>query len=165
MALHDFWCAVCGQVLVDINVPIAIGAMRGAPEHCGTPTQWIPQVGRMDAYEPFQEFETYDGRNERVTIDSLHKLRQVEEESLQLARNGEGQPIVWRRYSQNRSNRDVHTLHPDWRGGEQPTREAVKKFAPTLRRAAEEPDVDYGPGVSDASPCALDRLSTKDRKE
>jgi hypothetical protein len=54
MALHDFWCQVCGQVLVDVNVPISLGAQAGAPEHCGRRTAWIPQVGRIDAYEPFQ---------------------------------------------------------------------------------------------------------------
>lgn len=54
MALHDFWCQVCGQVLVDVNVPIEIGARAGAPIHCARVTSWIPAVGRMDAYEPSQ---------------------------------------------------------------------------------------------------------------
>jgi len=162
VALHDFWCQVCGQVLVDVNVPIAIGAMKGAPLHCDRPTAWIPQVGRMDAYEPFQEFEARDGQNNPVVVDSLKKLRDIERESEQQFRNGEGQPLVWRAYSNDRSNRDVHALHPNWHGGEQPTREAVKKFAPALRRSAEEPDLAYGPGVSDASPCALDRLTSKE---
>ena len=28
MALHDFWCQTCGQVLVDVDIPIAIGPLR-----------------------------------------------------------------------------------------------------------------------------------------
>ena len=114
MALHDFWCQVCGQVLVDIDVPISIGARAGAPPHCGEPTRWIPQVGRMDgANGPgFEAFDAYDGQNRPVTVDSLKKLRDIERQSEVDARNGEGQPIVWRRYSQDASNRHTHTLAP-----------------------------------------------------
>ena len=164
MALHDFWCQRCGQVLVDVNVPIDIGATAGAPLHCDRPMAWVPAVGRMDASSGpgFQAFEAYDGQNRPIVIDSLRKLRAVERQSEADGRNGEGQPLVWRHYSNDRSNRDVHALHPNWNGGEQPTREAVKKFAPALRRSAEEPGIAYGPGVSDASPCALDRLNSKD---
>src|SRR5215510_15475138 len=129
MALHDFWCQVCGQVLVDVNISIDIGATAGAPLHCGRPTSWIPQVGRMDAYEPFQEFETYDGQNRPVVVDSLKKLRDIERQSEQDARNGEGQPIVWRRYSNDKSNHDVHTLAPNWTGGAQPDPAWVKAHA------------------------------------
>src|SRR5262245_3582637 len=158
VALHDFFCGTCGQVLVDVNVPIAIGAVKGAPLHCGQVTSWIPQVGRMDAYEPFQEFECRDGRNNPVVVDSLHKLRQIERDSEQRYRDGEGQPLVWRHYSNDRSNRDVHALHPDGRGGEAPDPAWVKQHAAELRRSTAEPDVAYGPSISDATPSALDRL-------
>jgi len=159
MALHDFWCQVCGQVLVDVDVPMAIGATKGAPLHCGRPTAWIPQVGRMDALEPFQEFEVRDGQNHLVTIDSLAKLRKIERESEQQYRNGEGQPLVWRRYSNDDSNRDVHALHPDWSGGARPDPDWVRRHGAELRRDATVADTDYGPGVSDATPSALDALS------
>lgn len=159
MALHDFWCQTCGQVLVDVNVPIAIGATAGAPTHCGRPAAWIPAVGRMDAYEPFQEFETRDGQNRPVTVDSLHKLRAIERQSEQQFRDGEGQPLVWRSYSNDRSNRDVHALHPGWTGGAQPDPAFVKKHGAAIRRSADVADTDYGPGVSDATPSALDSLS------
>ena len=163
MALHDFWCQVCGQLLVDVNVPISIGATAGAPLHCGRPAAWIPQVGRMDAYEPFQEFEARDGQNRPVLVDSLHKLRQVERASEQDYRNGEGQPLVWRSYSNDRSNRDVHALAPGWTGGEAPDPAFVKKHGARIRRDAAVADTDYGPGVSDATPSALDRLDRADR--
>jgi hypothetical protein len=148
-------------VFIDINVPIDVGARAGAPEHCGKKVAWIPQVGRMDAAcgPGFQAFETYDTHNNAIVIDSLKKLRDVERESEVAARNGEGQPLVWRRYSNDDSNRDVHTLAPGWTGGERPDPAYVKKHAAAIRRTASEPDVAYGPGVNDESPCALDALT------
>lgn len=158
MALHDFWCRHCGQVLVDVNIPIAIGAQAGAPLHCGQKTSWIPQVGRMDAYEPFQEFETRDGRNNLVTVDSLKKLRDIERDSEQRYRDGEGQPLVWRRWSQDRSNHDVHSLQPKWAGGEQPDPAYARKFGKALRKSIDEPEHTYGPGVTADTPTGLDHL-------
>jgi hypothetical protein len=161
VALHDFWCQTCGQVLVDVNVPIAIGARAGAPAHCGRPTAWIPQVGRIDAScgPGFQEFETRDGQNNPVLIDSLKKLRDLERRSEQDYRNGEGQPIVFRRWAQDASNKDVHALHPGWTGGEAPDPAWVKQHAAQLKRDTGVADQEYGPGVSDATPSALDHLS------
>jgi hypothetical protein len=159
MALHDFWCQVCGQVLVDVNIPIALGAMRGAPLHCEKPMSWIPQVGFIDAKEPFQRFVTRDGQNREVVVDSLSKLRKIERESEDQYRNGEGQPLVWRSYSNDRSNRDRHSLHPDWHGGAQPDPAWVKKHAADLRRSDAVADTDYGPGIDDSTPSALDHLS------
>jgi hypothetical protein len=161
MALHDFWCQVCGQVLVDIDVPITLGAIQGAPLHCDQKTRWLPQVGRMDAGNGpgFQAFEAFDGQNRRVTVDSLRKLRALERESEADARNGRGQPIVWRRYSNDRSNHDQHTLAPGWTGGEQPDAAFVKKHGAAIRRSAEVADTEYGPGITDDTPSALDHLS------
>jgi len=163
VALHDFWCRKCGQLLVDVNVPIEVGATAGAPEHCGERMAWLPQVGRMDAAcgPGFTAFETYDGRNQPVLVDSLKKLRDIERDSEQRARDGEGQPIVWRRYSQDNSNRDVNTLAPrGWTGGAQPDPAWVRTHGAELRRSADVADTEYGPGVSDATPCALDSLNT-----
>lgn len=160
MAHHDFICPGCGHVLTDVNIPIAIGATAGAPScpEDGRRMEWIPQIGRMDAYEPFQEFDTYDGRNRPVHIDSLTKLRQVERESERMAANGEGQPMIWRRFSQDHSNRDVPTLGK-WDGpAERPDPAFVKKHGPAMKSAT-EPDVAYGPGVSDANASPLDALT------
>lgn len=112
----------------------------------------------MDAYEPFQEFTARDGQNREVLVDSLRKLRKIEAESEQQYRDGEGQPLIWRHYSNDRSNRDVHALHPHWQGGQQPDPEWVRKHGADLRRDAGVADTDYGPGVSDATPSALDHL-------
>jgi len=106
----------------------------------------------------FKGFTTYDGRNRPVQIDSLHKLRQVEREAEQMARNGDGQPLVWRRYAQDGSNRDVPTLG-DLKGPALTPSEAGKrKFGQALRKSAEAPDVTYGPGVNDSNTSALDHL-------
>jgi hypothetical protein len=71
------------------------------------------------------------------------------------ARNGEGQPMVWRRYAQDPSNRDQPTLSKDYHGGEQPSPEAARRFGQTLRKSAEAPDHAFGPGVSEANASAL----------
>ncbi len=119
MALHDFICSSCGHVERDVNVPAAIGARDGAPLHqpCQVRMTWIPQVGRMDfgpaggaGFKAFTIEEEVRGRPQRIEIDSTHKLRQVEREFETHARNGEARPLVWRDYSQTKSNGDVHTL-------------------------------------------------------
>lgn len=164
MAWHDFLCAHCGTVLTNVDVPAAIGARLGAPLHCGQPTAWIPQVGRMDAAcgPGFQAFEVRDGQNNLVKVDSLHKLRTLERESEQQHKNGEGQPLVFRAYSQNRSNHDVHSLDPQrFAGGEQPDPAWVKKHGAALRSAT-EPDVAYGPGIDDSTPSALSHILPKE---
>lgn len=43
-------------------------------------------------------------------VSSLHEVRQIEGESLRRHANGEGQPMVFRDLSQNKSNRSVNTL-------------------------------------------------------
>lgn len=92
--------------------------------------RWIPQIGRMDAGSgsTFQAFETYvpqpDGTQKRTTVSSLHQLRQIERESEQRARDGEGQQMNWRDYSNDRSNADVHSFRP-----KTPTQEAEEDIA------------------------------------
>jgi hypothetical protein len=73
-------------------------------------------------------------------------------------RNGEGQPLVFRRWAQSDSNRDVHGLHPGWTGGAAPDPAWVKQHAADLKRDAAVADTEYGPGISDATPSALDHL-------
>ncbi len=128
MALHDFVCSACGFILRDYNVPAEIGAVRGAPtcpEGCapldqplGVQMDWIPQIGRMDAYKPFQEFETTDCYGKPRLVESMTQIREIEEESEREYRDGprddSGNPLaqkqVWRDYSQDKSNQDVHSF-------------------------------------------------------
>jgi hypothetical protein len=159
MALHDMYCSRCGQVLTDIHVPVAIGATAGAPDHCGVKMTPIPGIGSMDIgavkTAGFRGFDTTDGRGNPVRVDSLHKLRQVERESEQAYRNGEGQPMVWRRWAQDGSNADQPTLSRSYYGGDAPTPAAAHRFGSTLKKATEAPGHVYGPGVSDANTSAL----------
>lgn len=158
MPRHDFYCGVCGQVLVDVYVPVTVGATAGAPDHCDRKTVPIPAAPaldlRSDGDSSFQKFETTDGRGQKVVVDSLRKLRQIEHDSEIAYKNGEGQPMVWRHYAQDRSNRDAPTLGA-YDGGEQPTEASKRRFGSTLRKSAEAPTEGYGPGVSDANTSAL----------
>lgn len=160
MPQHDYYCGRCGLVLTDVMVPIAIGQAAGAPEHCGARTVPIPGIGSMDygavKTVGFQGFETTDARGQRVQINSLHDLRRVEREAEQAHRNGEGQPMVWRRYAQNDSNADQPTLSKSYYGGDAPTPEAKHRFGSTLQKSAAEPEGrSYGPGVTDDNTSAL----------
>jgi hypothetical protein len=120
----------------------------------------VPRVA-MDAYEPGHEFEAEitqpDRSVKRVMVDSLSKIRQLEHDSEQRARDGEGQHLVWRDYSQDRSNRHEHAIAKD--PSQKPDPAFLKRFrednaggpisAETADAAA------YGPGVSDANTSAL----------
>jgi hypothetical protein len=45
-----------------------------------------------------------------TTVSSLSEIRTIENESLRRAKNGDGSPIVFRGFSQNRTNKDKNTL-------------------------------------------------------
>ena len=157
MPLHDYWCAICGQLETNVYRSAHEGARANPPLHCSEPMRWIPQTTAMDAggvkTAGFRAFDTTDGRGEPVHIDSLRKLRQVERESEVHARNGEGQPMIFRRWSQSDSNQDQPTLSKNYQGGEQPTPEAARRFGGAMRKVLNEPA--YGPGVTDANTSAL----------
>lgn len=167
MPLHDFYCPACNHVRCNLYVPVQIGATAGAPacETCGAKMVWIPAAPAVHYGDvkgaAFRSFDTTDGRGNPVHIDSLRKLRQVEKESEQMARDGVGQPMVWRRYAQDGSNKDQPTLSKSYNGGEQPTPEAKHRFGETLRKSAVEPEHGFGPGVSESNASAL-AMSGKD---
>jgi hypothetical protein len=119
MARHDYQHVACRVYVPDYDVPVTVGAQAGAPRCvvCGQPLDWVPAAPAMDfgpsggaGFKAFTIDEEIRGETQRIEIDSLAKLRRVERESEQRARNGEGRPLVWRDYQQGRSNRDVHTL-------------------------------------------------------
>lgn len=161
MPLHDFYCGACNHLQPNVYVPVAVGATAGAPAcgTCGARMAWIPAAPALHYGDvkgaAFHAFDTTDGRGNPVHIDSLRKLRQVEKESEQMARDGVGQPMVWRRYAQDNTNKDQPTLSRSYDGGEHPTPEAKHRFGETLRKSATEPDHEYGPAVSDANASAL----------
>jgi hypothetical protein len=151
------------RVTQDFHRPYCAACARRVPANEGLAyEEWVVQMDiipprvAVDAYEPFGEFSTSveDGRGGYRTehIDSLAKLRKVERESEQRYRNGEGRPMAWRDYSQDRSNRDVHSLMAD--PSEAPTKSAKLK----VRAVGGEPTGDLGPGVTESTPSPLDAL-------
>jgi hypothetical protein len=109
----------------------------------------------------FQKFHVRDGRNQLVEIDSTSKLRQVERESEQLARNGEGQIVRFRAWEQDHSNMGVNVFGDGPR--EKPSDVAKAKFGRQggmTQLAADgegnDPECSYGPGVDDSNTSALD---------
>lgn len=159
MPLHDYFCSICRTVTPNVYVPVTVGGPAGAPRHCGQPMTWIPAAPATHYGDVkgagFKAFDTTDGRGQPVRIDSLQKLRRVEREAEQMYRDGVGQPMVFRHYAQDQSNRDAHTLAPSYAGGEQPTPEAARRFGATLRKSAEAPEAEFGPAVNESNASAL----------
>lgn len=146
---------------MDVYRSIQDGARANPPVHCARPMAWLPGTTAMDVGgvkgAAFQAFTTADGRGQRVTIDSLRKLRQVEREAETAFRNGEGQPMVFRRWAQDMSNHDQPTLSPSYNPATSPTPAAKRRFGRqgALSVSSSEPDASYGPGVSDQNTSAL----------
>lgn len=121
--------------------------------------QWIPQIGMMDAREPFQRFSANirqrDGSYQVVEIDSLTKMRRIERETEQAARNGEGEALRFRMWNNDASNGDANTFGPD--PGVAPSAAAKHRFG--LQHGTKpisDPDsVVLGDGVTDANVSAL----------
>lgn len=160
MALHHFRCPACAFISKDVNVPVAIGAVNAEVycPICAARMIGIPAIGRMDASNgpTFKAFDTYDGKNQKVHVSSLKQLRAIERQSEIDHKNGEGQPLVFRAFSNDPSNKDQSALHPNWDGGEHPTDDGKRKFGSTAQKSAEAPEAGYGPGVSDSNTSALD---------
>lgn len=84
-------------------------------EKCGRPWEigmWPtckgnPQDhGAQNRYSPFPAFEV-EGHG---VIDSITKLRRVEQETMRSYKNGEGAPLVFRAFTQDRSNSDQNVF-------------------------------------------------------
>lgn len=158
--LHDYQCGEDGTVLADQYRSADEGASAHPPScpTCGQAMAWLPQARfdlRSDSgTSAIPKFVVRDGRNALVEIDSLHKLRQVERDSEQAARDGEGQQMVFRAYANTRGNRLDGTLDPP-----SPVLDPAAKRKFGLRGGARalagKPDRSYGPGVSDANASAL----------
>lgn len=121
MARADFRCPSCGYTEEHVFA-CAAGAssvVAVCPTCDQVRLQWVP-MARFDLKTDgdgdrgFQKFEvsrlvpTREGPQQVTeTVDSLHKLRQIEKDSEQRYRDGEGEPLRFRGYAQNRSNVDV----------------------------------------------------------
>jgi hypothetical protein len=148
-------------VVVDQYRSVEEGAIANPPRcpECGQPMDFIYATTAMDVGgvkgAGFKAFDTFDGRGRPVRIENLRALRKLEKESEQQYRDGAGQPLTFRMWSQGDSNRDARADHRDWSGGEQPTPAAAHTFGASLQRSIEEPDQGFGPGVHEGNASAL----------
>jgi len=138
--------------------------VRGFP--CDASMELAPQPGdfALDLHtdgegdQGFQKFSV-DVDGTRVEIDSLHKLRQIERDSEQRYRNGEGEPLRFRGYTQDSSNLDVNSFGDSGEIGEGTVKRAYSAGAPLeksgkigIRRHGEDqPQVTLGPGMKKAA--------------
>ena len=174
MPLADYICDVCGEIREDQYFPSAIGAVAGAPRCQGCLAapermRWIPAArfdlrtdggGGHDAslqkFTVHRQIPTRDGLVQRAeTIDSMHTLRKIERESEQRYANGEGEPLRFRVYNQDRSNMDANSFGAAgqiggraYDSGQTPKK---KQNIATKRHGERKPTVPLGPGMRRAS--------------
>lgn len=128
--------------------------------------EWIPQTLAMDvggvkgaAFKSFsvhRQVPTRDGLVQvEERIDSLHKLRQIERDSEQRFRNGEGEPMRFRMWNQDRSNKDVGSFGAEGRigdrvydSGQAPQKQSNISVA---RHGEKKPRRALGPGMKGAA--------------
>lgn len=126
-------CPICGAedylrpVFVPAATPLYTGHEERLPIYCGAfpprGAAWqglcrgilevVPGFNHDLTLHNFEvDMETLtDGKVQgKQRISSLHEIRRIEGESLRRHEHGEGQPMVFRDLSQNRSNRGTHTL-------------------------------------------------------
>lgn len=163
MPLHDYACRWCGRILRDVYRPVDQRA-TDVPPHCpniscGADMEWIPAAPAVDLqFTPLTlQRKQPDGSYREETVSSVAQMRRIERESEVAARNGEGEQVRFRMWSQDRSNGDTNTFgSPDT-----PVLSAAAK-AKFGRRGAMKPLAEaeaneraLGPGVTDSNVSAL----------
>lgn len=166
MALHDFDCTACGSLLEDYYVPITQRATEAEPlcPTCGARMRWVPAVGRMEAgagpggFTPFTtQVLQPDGTHKPVTVSTLSDIRRLERETERAQRNGEGQQMIWRDYSQDRSNTHVHTMgeDPATKLRHELSGQKVRARLSVTRHGETAPQLALGAGVTESTTSAL----------
>jgi hypothetical protein len=122
MPQQHYECPHCDACWLITYKLLDVGAADWPPPcpECGIPMVMAPQEMHTDLKtdgeggKGFQKFTVHrlgpDGQQHEETIDSLHKLRQIEHDSEQRYRDGEGEPLRFRGYAQNGSNMDVNAF-------------------------------------------------------
>lgn len=126
----DYRCPECDCEIHDHPFTMANGARASAPA-CLECHDWNGQVVRMEVipaahfdlktdgtpdrglqkFTVHRQVPTRDGPVQvEEVVDSLHTLRRIERDSEQRYRDGEGEPLRFRGYNQNSSNRDVNSF-------------------------------------------------------
>jgi len=166
MPWADYRCPYCYTVVQNHVYAMVVGAVVSAPPcpACVCPQmEWIPMAQfdtRTDGEggKAFQKFDVYrqvptrDGLvQQRETVDSLHKLRQIEADSEQRFRNGEGEPMRFRMWNQTGSNRDVNSFGTEGTIGEQTydsgTAPVKSGKVGVTRHGQTKPNIPLGPGL------------------
>ena len=168
MPLHFYLCALCDLRREEYR-SVQEGGTNVLPfcPVCGEVMAWEVPVVAMDAKEPGQrrsvitrEIMTRQGpRQITEEVNTLHRLRQIERDSEQRYRNGEGEPLRFRAYAQDRSNLDENSFghagvigERAYSDGQAPT----KRSNIGVRRHGEDrPEAPSGPGVSSAGASPL----------
>lgn len=147
-------CRTQATTGLEMSIPLC-GSCRG-------PMKWqqtreyvsaahVPRFG--DA--PAIDFNQTKGRmapiGERgVEVNSLHDIRRIERESEQQVRDGVpgAQLHIFRKYAQDKSNFDVHTLGPD--PSQQPSQDWLRKHGAEIGAIAEHAvPSGMGPGMTE----------------
>lgn len=118
---QHFRCPTCGQIDLITYRAADVGSLGWPPRcsgeetHPSTPMEMAPQQmltdlrSDSDSDTAFRKFSiSVDGQ--RVEVSSLSQMRTIERESEQRYRNGEGEPIRFRMWNQDRSNKDVNAF-------------------------------------------------------
>ena len=157
MRRFDFLCQTCGHVEENVVLMGDQSPRTDGPRCHDRPMDWLPQINLSliadSARQPVEVLQP-DGSSKTVEVSSLADIRRLERESEQAYRNGEGQPLRWRAYSQNASNQDINSFGapPDAR----PDPQFVKRAKPRPATDAEMASIGaYGLGVSDANTSAM----------
>lgn len=118
--LHDFGCPDCGEQLLNVVIPDGVRAQDvGFGCLCGGSLVWMPSRVGMNVWStnqqvtiPVEDPGSPSGFRD-VRVSSLQDVRRLEHDSGVAEANGTGRQMVWRDYSQDRSQRLDHTLGKD----------------------------------------------------
>ena len=103
MPRNDYECPICNTVRRDV---VTVWPER--PSCCGVTMDWLPGGTCVDSFTPFEA----DVGDTSVLVTSLHQARTLEREAERATANQEGQPMIFRHLSQDRSNMDRNVFGP-----------------------------------------------------
>lgn len=137
MPRQDFKCPLCGTKYPNVYYPLPEydadhNRISEWPtcQYCATTPDGDRQIWPFDpsvtvVYQPLEPFPRVmshdlltgglglsvdDAAGRSVNVSSLQEIRTIEKESLRRAANGDGSPLVFRGFSQNKSNMASNTL-------------------------------------------------------
>ncbi len=120
MPVHD-WCCAYRDCDFEVLDRYQARLEELEPPVCPKHMERMVKMWSTNRKNSFQAFSAdIDGKV--IQFDSLKAVRDYERESANRARNGEGQPVVFRAFSQDPSRQDVNTFSGDYR------RPAIQRF-------------------------------------